>query len=361
MTRPLRPALLLSFACISSLALAAPADAAGVFGRKKPAPAPAYLPPTPPAPVLPTVALSGQVVQAAGAYRAYMRKAASITAGFTDGASVETSLEKAEAADPLALSRGVVAYSAVLALQEPAFVTGVQSFAGDPGQRRIVTERIVSDPTYAARLPGAGAAAALISSALNSDGTKVATAGAAVKQAAYDVQRQKWSKADVPDRPGRLARAKTLSAAPMSATPEEIADLQAAVAPATRGQTRLVDVAFAGGSVPTITPTMARGLAVAALAVLGAAGEDNDAAVQTILNDASGSFCHNMAKLNLYQCLAVAKPFYEDVFCLGQHVLIDTGQCLVKGSGVAPLASASLAAAKVTAASSGAATVLGAR
>jgi hypothetical protein len=28
----------------------------------------------------------------------------------------------------------------------------------------------------------------------------------------------------------------------------------------------------------------------------------------------------------------VAKPHYEDVFCLGQHVLMDTGQCLGKMS-----------------------------
>ena len=40
-----------------------------------------------------------------------------------------------------------------------------------------------------------------------------------------------------------------------------------------------------------------------------------------------------MGKLNLYQCLAVAKPHYEDVFCLGQHILIDTGQCVIKASG----------------------------
>jgi len=40
-----------------------------------------------------------------------------------------------------------------------------------------------------------------------------------------------------------------------------------------------------------------------------------------------------MAKLNLYQCLAVSKPHYEDIFCLGQHILIDTGSCMVKWTG----------------------------
>jgi hypothetical protein len=31
----------------------------------------------------------------------------------------------------------------------------------------------------------------------------------------------------------------------------------------------------------------------------------------------------------------VAKPHYEDVFCLGQHVLMDTGSCMIKSAGAA--------------------------
>jgi hypothetical protein len=54
-----------------------------------------------------------------------------------------------------------------------------------------------------------------------------------------------------------------------------------------------------------------------------------------LLNESAGGFCLNMSKLNLYQCLAVAKPWYEDIFCLGQHVLIDTGQCVAKDVGTA--------------------------
>jgi hypothetical protein len=40
------------------------------------------------------------------------------------------------------------------------------------------------------------------------------------------------------------------------------------------------------------------------------------------------------AKLNLYQCLAVARPHYEDAFCLGQHALMDTGRCMIRASGL---------------------------
>ena len=43
-----------------------------------------------------------------------------------------------------------------------------------------------------------------------------------------------------------------------------------------------------------------------------------------------------MARLNLYQCLSVAGPNYEDVFCLGRHAMMDTGQCVTQASGWVP-------------------------
>ncbi|HWU80294.1 MAG TPA: hypothetical protein VN158_09555, partial [Caulobacter sp.] len=80
-------------------------------------------------------------------------------------------------------------------------------------------------------------------------------------------------------------------------------------------------------------PVVIRGLAVAALAALGAAGDSNLSYLDAISNDPGTANCLNMGKLNLYQCLAVSKPHYEDVFCLGQHILIDTGACMVKAAG----------------------------
>jgi hypothetical protein len=55
--------------------------------------------------------------------------------------------------------------------------------------------------------------------------------------------------------------------------------------------------------------------------------------IVSMLGDAGSQKCLDMAKLNLYQCLAVAKPHYEDVFCLGQHALADTGECMLYAAG----------------------------
>ncbi|MEI6281768.1 MAG: hypothetical protein WCP82_03465 [Alphaproteobacteria bacterium] len=71
---------------------------------------------------------------------------------------------------------------------------------------------------------------------------------------------------------------------------------------------------------------MTRGLAVAALAALGEAGESNDGTTQLMMAEPGTDNCLNLSKLNLDQCLAVAKPNYEDIFCLGQHILMNTGQ-----------------------------------
>jgi predicted enzyme related to lactoylglutathione lyase len=63
---------------------------------------------------------------------------------------------------------------------------------------------------------------------LGSDAQRVYDTGKAVKQAAYDIQKQPWSKSDVPARDVRLANAKSISAAAMTGDVTETARLQQA-------------------------------------------------------------------------------------------------------------------------------------
>ena len=88
---------------------------------------------------------------------------------------------------------------------------------------------------------------------------------------------------------------------------------------------------------------MTRAVALAALAVLGEVREGHDDQALALMSDTATHRCLTMAKLNLYQCLAVAGPHYEDVFCMGQHAIKDTGQCLIEAAG-APIDPAILAA-----------------
>ena len=298
----------------------------------------AVVPPQAPPP--PPIALSSRVVQQAAHFRTYLRKAATVSAAFKNGAEVEQSLALASGYESKQMAEGVVAYAAIIALQDPQFVASVRTFAVDPRSRRSIAEHLLADASYVAALPNADGAAGLVVATLNDEGVRVRTVGERVKQAAYDVQHQKWSKDPVPNPAVRLAQAKTISATPMSSEPGDIEELGRAI-PGAESRVSTVSAVPGGPIAGPFTPLVARGLALAALAALGEAGEDNAANVQAMLTEQTSGSCLNMSKLNLYQCLAVAKPYYEDVFCLGQHVLIDTGQCIAKGAGpvAAPLAS----------------------
>jgi hypothetical protein len=296
------------------------------------APPPPAPPPPPPAP--PPLSLSGGVIQNAAAYQAYADKAAAISPDFKSGDDIAQALRFGSSYDPQQLLRGEIAYAAVAALQDPTFVANVRIFAADPGSRQAVTASILADPAYVVAIKGSDSAAGLVTAALLDRGQKLLATGTTVKQAAYDIQHQAWSKEVISNREQRLADAKTGSALLSSA--DDVARLQSAA-------TGVTPLALSGQPAPPpYTPVVVHGLALAALAVLGQAGDDNADQIAPLMSETSSAACLNMAKLNLYQCLAVSRPHYEDVFCLGQHVLMDTGQCLMIDAGapvptVAPL------------------------
>ncbi|MBW3616233.1 MAG: hypothetical protein KY446_00570 [Proteobacteria bacterium] len=267
----------------------------------------------------PTVGLPREVLEAAGAYRLYMRQAAAVSASFADGPAIAGALELGAAYEPKQMTRGAVAFAAVAALHERRFVEGVRAVGADPARRAALVARLTGAPHSAGELAGADAAAGRAAAALGEEGARVRAAGQRVKQAAYDVQKQAWAKNEVSARVERLALAKSLSAQPLSAPATDLAELQLASLGA--GRLSLPE----GAPEPSARPVVARGLALAALAVLG---EADLAKADRLMEEAGCGSCLRMSKLNLFQCLAVAKPWYEDVFCLGQHVLIDTGDCI---------------------------------
>jgi hypothetical protein len=276
------------------------------------------------APAAPAVTLPSTVLDAASVYIAYVDRAAGVSPAFSDGASVASALRSTEAYQSKQLQRGITAYAAIVALQDPTFVASVRKFGVDPNGRAQVAAALVADPRYATAFPGADSAAGLIIAALTDQGQRIIDTGKRVKQAAYDIQHQTWSKDTVPNRDDRLALAKSLSESPLS--PE--ADTEARLQLASTGATPLLISGSANAG--PYSPTVTRALAVAAMAALGEGAEDNSEQLSAMLDDEDEGECLHSAKLSLYECLAVAKPHYEDVFCMGQHVLMDTGQCVIK-------------------------------
>ena len=275
---------------------------------------------------LPQVELPHSVLEAAGAYRAYMRSASSTSAAFEDGKGVAHSVRTGASYEPKQLARGAVAYAAVVALQNRAFVRSVRAAAADPYERRELAAEIWQDPAAAVQFRGSEAAAGAILAAIGGEGARLRELGEDVRKAAYSVQLQPWSKLEVSGRDFRLAEAKALSDTPILASERDLRRLRAAVSGA--------DPLDVGDSSPadSYAPVVLRGLAVASLALLGEATDDNAELLDEMLNEKGCAECLRMSKLNLFQCLAVSKPWYEDIFCIGLHGLKDTGECIAASS-----------------------------
>ena len=252
-------------------------------------------------------ATPGTLTAEASVFEAYMRRARAIDASFSGPGEVSQALQAGASHEPKQLEAGMIAYGAVAALQEPRFVEALRS---NPNRAELA-RRLASDPAAALALPGGEAAAARASGALVSQGEALHDQGLKVKRAAYSVQHQDWSKQKVPNPGGRLARVKALSAEPLRANPADSARLYEAMAEGPRRS---------GPAGPVVT----RAVAVAALNVLGEPGQG-----RALMSEPRAASCLRIAKLNLYQCLAAAGPQYEDIFCLGQHAMADTGQCVV--------------------------------
>jgi hypothetical protein len=243
--------------------------------------------------------------QQASAFESFMRKAGGIDAGFSGPGAVAQALQVGAAHDPTELQAGMIAYAAVAALQEPRFVEGVRK-AG----RGDLARRIAAHPHLALALQGGEAAAARASGALARQAELLAVDGRKVKQASYSLQKHGWSKQQVPNAPARLARVKAISAAGYRPQAGDQAELYRAVA----------DGGRRNGEPSAV---VARGVALAALSVLGQEGRG-----RALMAEPRSGLCVRMAKLNLYQCLASAGPHYEDVYCLATHAMLEPASCV---------------------------------
>ena len=274
-----------------------------------------------------SVAVARRVIDAAGAFDGYMHGASAIDARFGDGSAVARAVLAGSAYEPRQLQSGAIAYAALVALQDPLFVQVVSDVGQDPGERAAFIERLQQDPGVVLRAPAAQTEATRVAAVLARVAGRLMTSGRSVKQAAYDVQHQPWSKQAIVEPQARLTRVKAQSSISYALAPEDTARLMASVS-----SWRGLNIGLQAGEY-TPTPVVTQGLALAALAVLGAAGEENADQIAPLLADPASAQCVKMAKLNLYQCLSVAGPHYEDVYCLGRHALMDTAQCVVTASG----------------------------
>ncbi|MFI4935380.1 MAG: hypothetical protein ACHP7N_12220 [Caulobacterales bacterium] len=285
--------------------------------------------------------LPRDVVSAATAFENYMNNAASI-GRFSGSSEVAQSVRTGAGYEPAQLEEGMIGYGAIAALQDDRFVYGVDRAAGRGEDRRAFAERLIEDPFEATQIDGAASAARRVEAALASRAAPLMSAAKDVKAAAYSVQHQAWSKVMVDDAQGRLAEIKRLSNVRLDPSESDNQKMMVNVA--------IADSRMAADDAPAgFSAIEAKALALAAESVLGHAHGEDRARLAPLLTETSSAQCLRMSKLNLYQCMAVAGPEYEDIFCLGQHAMMDTSECVDHAAhAVAPtrVATASSAAAR---------------
>jgi hypothetical protein len=260
--------------------------------------------------------LGRRVTDAASAYETYVRRAGAIDGRFGDAAAVQRAVRTGAAYQPQQLQEGIVAYAALLALRNQDFVDGVRAMR-DPS----FADRLARSSQSVLNVRGADFTASDVAGVLRAQGASLLAAGKSITQAAYDVQAQSWSKTPVSDPKGVLADAKEAALLPRAASvPAKQRLLDSLVAPQV--------MPASNTSAVSEPPDVVRGLALAALAILGRTGDDKEATFETILHDSTSADCLKLAKMNLNQCLAVAGPQYEDVYCTGRHGVGETASCI---------------------------------
>jgi hypothetical protein len=305
--------------------LAAMAVAPVALARKPPVVEAPPMPPPPPP--MPDVSMAGSFVAAAGAYDDYMHRAAAISPAFTDADNVGDSLRTGSAYEPRQLRVGLVAYAAIAVLTDEAFVADVRRAGATPEARYALVAKIFSNPKAALEFADSGRALGIAKQAIISGGMRLYDDGDSVKLAAYSMQHQPWSLQPAPDLDERAEAVKRLSNTPRSSPGSETQRLYLMV----------------GGEAPGAAPIdpapgpytglVVRAVALAALASIGQADDDAAPRLGWLTDDYYLDHCLSEAKLSLFECLAVARPNYEDVFCLGQHAMKDTGACAVIAAG----------------------------
>jgi hypothetical protein len=252
--------------------------------------------------------------------------------------------------DPRALTKGFLAYAAIAAAQDPAFVRSVRDTASFYGRERFIAG-LRNDVRYARTLAGADRAVALALAAAAADGARTQAVGEQFRQSAYSLQRARWSN-QVAGRPqARIAELRNLSGT-VRAAPANFVErvsiqagrLSGSVAPdgvggglfwdalANRADTATL-TAFNPGAAAQARPgpleqhTIDRIVTLAAYHALGVSDSQAEQ-IGLIADDPTTRGCIEMARLQTLQCVSASRFRYEHSFCLGLHVLRDTGSCM---------------------------------
>lgn len=292
------------------------------------------------------------LARAAALYATYQGDVTDVKSnGFSSARDIETSLNNLGGHNPEQLTQGWMAYSAMVAAQNPEFRAAVRDIEGYYGREMLMTG-MQNDIRYARSLSGGNAAVNQALTAVNADSRRLLGAAAFVKEQAYSLQAAGWAKGKVGN---SGAKASNLFASTQTGIPARGAMLQAMHSPEINtvfeqaGQSGAPSVwESVSGAASTIRvpaavanlsqsrritrgkePIADRITTLAAYRILSA-DPKKAGSMRQAMSERETQSCLNMANLNLQQCVAAAHKHYEVPFCIGEHALSDVGKCIGK-------------------------------
>lgn len=271
---------------------------------------------------------------------------------FKNSTDIQSALENLGGQNSEQLTRGWMAYSALVASQNPEFRAAVRDIEGFYGKDTLV-RGLQNDVRYARSLNGGKSAVHSALGAVEADSVRLESTAAFVKEQAYSLQGQGWAKGKIGDGGAIATR---LRAASLNGRPADDDMVKAFSAPGidtvlvSAGKSgapsvwenvstaasaiRVPDVAGALGISNRRVATGKEPIAdqIATLAAYRIIGGEGAAAapMQRAMTEKQTAGCLNMAQLNLQQCVAAAHQHFEVPFCIGEHALAEVGTCISK-------------------------------
>lgn len=278
--------------------------------------------------------------RAAAEYVQYREDIAAIEATpFTSAETTREAHRRLSAHTAEELSRGWVAYAALVAADTPAFrealekeISSRKKVNGLSGADAFFA-KLAKDPAYPRQLAGADEAISRVLAMTKHDAARFATLGEAFKEQAYALQKTSWGKAKIPTGSVRLSDAESFARSRPSATAPTFASVteKGVTSPSLSSVNSAwnpdwgKDVGSGRMTEPNAQVIMNRVLHLAARYSVG--GVNTKTVDVYAKNDKSNS-CLSFAALTLKQCIAATRAPYEEAFCLGEHALNDTASCI---------------------------------
>lgn len=288
------------------------------------------------------------ISESAAVYMTYQSDAESVAAKpFKSAGDIEAALGTMGAYNADQLSQGWMAYSAMIAAQDPKFagkVRDIYAFYG-PG----ALKSFAKGDGYARSLEGGDDAVGAAVSVTKTDLSKIYSSAAVVKEQGYSLQGYGWAKARIHNGNERSRTVQALqlkgrsadnmivtaltSASPLSGETKAGVITVAATADDVAGAVRLpafLTSGFTGNREKVKFGKEAVADQIASLAALRVIGTDSvdQARLKTVMTERTSQSCLKMENLELQGCVASVGQQFEVPHCISAHAMAEVADCL---------------------------------